>query len=102
MASRRLFGVETLGCVLRADIAFERYVEERIALPEQRDMVDAQAAAHGVDEDEPALFAGAVLEALLPFGRRQGSKLFVDFLGRLGARVGCAEQCREDRKYRYR
>ena len=88
MAAGGLLGVEALGGVLRADVAFQLDVEERIALLEQRDVIDAEIAAHGVDEDELAFLAGAVFDALLALGGRQLGEFGVDLLDRgLGARA---------------
>ena len=81
MASGGFLRIEPLGSVLRADVTFKLHAEERKALLEQRDMVDAQVAAHGVDEGELALVAGAVFEALLAFGGGKPGELGVYLLG---------------------
>jgi hypothetical protein len=51
-------------------------------------VIDAQIAAHGVDENELALAPGAVLDALLPLGGGKLGKLGVDLVGRGLGRYG--------------
>ena len=82
VTARGLLGVEALGCVLRADVAFEIDAEERVALLEQCDVIGTEIAAHGVDEDELALLARAVLDALLALGGGKFGEVGVEFFGR--------------------
>jgi hypothetical protein len=82
MAPGGFLRIEPLGGVLRADVAFKLHVEKWKALLEQRDVIDAQIAAHGVDENELALAPGAVLDALLPLGGGKLGNLGVDLVGR--------------------
>src|SRR5215204_4529990 len=88
MPPRGFLGVEALSGVLRTDIAFQLDGEERIALLKQCNVIDAEIAAHGVDENELAFLAGALLDALLPFGGRQFGKISVNFFGCRGLRQG--------------
>src|SRR5262249_37595190 len=87
MASGGFLRIEALGRVRRADVALKLHREKREALLEQRDMIDAQVAAHGVDEHELAFAAGAPLESVLTLGAGKAGELGIDLLGRgLGRR----------------
>jgi hypothetical protein len=83
MPARGLLGVEALGRVLRADVVLELDLEERVALAEQRDVVGREIAPHGVDQDELALGARTLLEALAALRRGQRGEVGVDFVGGL-------------------
>src|SRR5262245_61133876 len=82
MTSGGFLRIEPFGGILRADITFELHREKREALLEQRDVIDTQSPAHGVDENELALTPGAVLDAFLPLDGGKLGELGIDLVGR--------------------
>src|SRR5262249_23070909 len=71
-------------------------VEERVSLLEQRGVVGREIAAHGVDEDELALLASALLDTLLALGGGKLGEVGVELFGRGRLRLDgrCQQQQR--------
>src|SRR5215467_1824149 len=92
MASGGLLRIEALGRVRRADVAFKLHREKWKTLLEECEVVDAQVAAHGMDEGELALAAGAIFESFLALGGGNLGELGVDLLRR-GLGRGDRREC---------